>query len=198
MTGATALRDATTRRLMDAACELAAVQGLDFTMRDVAAAAGVVPATAYNHFSSREHLLAEVYADWVARLSDRLDARPPSGADPMSRVTSVIRRATDGVAEAPVLAAAFTLALASADPAVAAVRPRIRSSFAHWLDIALADADLRDRDVIVTTLERTMYAGMISHAHGTLSVARLRADLVATARVLLRGGRPETQESTDD
>ena len=39
----------------------------DLTVRAVAARAKVAPATAYTYFSSKNHLIAEVYLDLIAR-----------------------------------------------------------------------------------------------------------------------------------
>src|SRR6478735_6482031 len=57
------------------------------TVRTVAARAGVGPATAYTYFSSKEHLVAEVF--WR-----RLVASPPAAhesGDPAARVIEVLR-----------------------------------------------------------------------------------------------------------
>lgn len=179
----------TRRRLLEAGVRLASRRRLDdFTMRDVAREADVAPATAYTYFASKEHLLAEAYAGFVTTLSDRLGARPPTGATPRSRVASVIRRATRGVAESPELARAFTLAVASSDPSVAQVRPIVQGAFREWLAVALGDFDWPDRESVVRTLELVLFAAMIAHAHGHLDVDGLRAVLDDAARLLLPPG----------
>jgi len=174
----------TRQKLMDAAVELTG-STTDWGMRDVARQAGVSPATAYTYFSSREHLLAEVYAAWVNRLSDRLRQSPPRGSTPADRVRNVMARAVQGVEESPGLAQALTLALATADPAVAVVRPEIDGAFRDWFDLALGADELPDRAAIARILELTMYAAMLSHAHGTIDAPELRTTLEDATRVLL-------------
>lgn len=62
-------RDRTRRALLDAADSTFGSRGWARTrMEDVAAAAGVSPATAYNHFSSKHALLGHVYSPLVSPL----------------------------------------------------------------------------------------------------------------------------------
>ena len=66
---------ATVQRLTEAAVEQLRQHGYDgLTVRNVARAAGVAPATAYTYFTSREHLVTEVF--WR-----RLQALPESRVD---------------------------------------------------------------------------------------------------------------------
>lgn len=59
----------------------------DLTVRAVAARAKVAPATAYTYFSSKNHLIAEVYLDLVRQVPYFTDVN-----DPMpSRVEQVLR-----------------------------------------------------------------------------------------------------------
>ncbi len=52
----------TVTRLTDAAVEVLNTEGFDgLTVRTVAKLAGVAPATAYTYFSSKSHLVAEVF-----------------------------------------------------------------------------------------------------------------------------------------
>ena len=174
----------TRQKVMDAAVELASGAS-EWGMRDVAREAGVAPATAYAYFASREHLLAEVFAAWVNRLSERLRQSPPRGDTPAERVRSVLHRAVQGVEASPGLARALTLALAADDPAVAMVRPEIDGAFRDWFDLALRDDEIPDRSTVVRVLELTMYAAMLSHAHGTIDTAELRSTLEEAARVVV-------------
>ena len=111
---------------VDRLCE-AAVQVLreeDFaglTVREVASRAGVGPATAYTYFSSKEHLVAEVF--W-RRLSQ--SPRPaPDGLDRTGRVVAVLHGIAMLLADEPGLAAAVTNALLGGDPDVAHLRVRV-------------------------------------------------------------------------
>jgi AcrR family transcriptional regulator len=75
-------RDRTRRALLDAADANFGARGWNRTrMEDIAATAGVSPATAYNHFPSKHALIGHVYAPLVASLvrqaeQDRRAGRP--------------------------------------------------------------------------------------------------------------------------
>jgi AcrR family transcriptional regulator len=79
-------RDRTRRALLDAADANFATRGWARTrMEDIAATAGVSPASAYNHFASKHTLIGHVYEPLVATLvaqaeQDRANARPLSDA----------------------------------------------------------------------------------------------------------------------
>ena len=95
----------------------------DLTVRMVAARAKVAPATAYTYFSSKNHLIAEVYLDLVRQVPYFTDVN-----DPMpTRVDQALRHLALVVADEPEVGAACTAALlgGGTDPAVRAVRDRI-------------------------------------------------------------------------
>ncbi|WP_156750671.1 helix-turn-helix domain-containing protein, partial [Mycobacterium sp. 852013-50091_SCH5140682] len=84
----TARQADTVERLGRAAVELIGREGFaGLTVRRVAAQAGVGSATAYTYFSSKEHLVAEVF--WR-----RLAGAPPAAhtsPDPATRVVEVLQ-----------------------------------------------------------------------------------------------------------
>ena len=88
----------------------------DLTVRAVAARAKVAPATAYTYFSSKNHLIAEVYLDLVRQVPYFTDVNEPMP----TRVNKALRHLALVVADEPEVAAACTTALlgGSADPAV--------------------------------------------------------------------------------
>src|SRR3954466_12026691 len=94
----------------------------DLTVRAVAARAKVAPATAYTYFSSKNHLIAEVYLDLLRQVPYFTDVN-----DPMAdRVENALRNLALVVADEPEVAAACTTALMSGnDPTVRRVRDRI-------------------------------------------------------------------------
>src|ERR1700691_2320998 len=95
----------------------------DLTVRAVAARATVAPATAYTYFSSKNHLIVEVYLDLVRRVPYFTDVNEPMP----TRVDGVLRHLALVVADEPEVGAACTTALlgGGADPAVSAARDRI-------------------------------------------------------------------------
>jgi AcrR family transcriptional regulator len=62
------------------------------SIRDIASAAGVQPATLYGHFESKEQILAEIVEAAHAEHHRRLAAAVlESGADPIDQLTAVVR-----------------------------------------------------------------------------------------------------------
>ncbi|ODT98496.1 MAG: hypothetical protein ABS81_27735 [Pseudonocardia sp. SCN 72-86] len=75
-------RNRTRRALLDAADAAFTARGWARTrIEDVAATAGVSPATAYNHFPAKHALIAEVYAPLIAPLVATEHARAANGDD---------------------------------------------------------------------------------------------------------------------
>ncbi|MGW4532952.1 TetR/AcrR family transcriptional regulator [Nocardia sp. NPDC004340] len=70
-------------RLLEAAREMFAGEGVDVSFNEIARRAGVGPATLYRHFPRREDLIAAVVGtslDEVTALASTLDAEPDSAA----------------------------------------------------------------------------------------------------------------------
>ena len=136
----TAKQADTVDRLGRAAVELLSREGFaGLTVRRVAAEAGVGAATAYTYFSSKEHLVAEVF--WR-----RLAAAPPApheSADPATRVIEVLRHIALLVADEPEFAGAVTNALLGKDPDVEVLRLRIGRDIRDRLAAALGPTPIR-------------------------------------------------------
>ena len=151
-------------------------------MRNVARRAGVAPATAYNYFASKDHLVAEVF--WR-----RLRVLPPVEADPSSdvraRVDRAIRDVAMVVADEPELSAACTAAILSDDPDVKVLRDRIGAAIHQRLAAALGD----DADPAVLRAFDLLYSGAMVHAGmGHLSYDELGDRLSEVALLLLGDG----------
>lgn len=168
---------------VDRLCE-SAVQVLrqeDFaglTVRAVASRAGVGPATAYTYFSSKEHLVAEVF--W-RRFSQ--SPRPESdGLDRTGRVVAVLRGIALLLADEPGLSSAVTNALLGSDPDVEHLRVRIGIDIRGRLEEALgkpADPELLE------TLD-LLYAGALLRAGiGYGSYQDLAGQLERSATMIL-------------
>jgi AcrR family transcriptional regulator len=133
----------------------------DLTVRAVAARAKVAPATAYTYFSSKNHLIAEVYLDLVRQVPYFTDVNEPMA----SRVDRALRHLALVVADEPEVAAACTTALLSggADPAVRSVRDRIGAEIHRRITSAIGpDADPRN----VSALEMTFFGALVNAASG--------------------------------
>lgn len=170
----------TVDRLGKAAIELLGREGFGaLTVRRVAAQAGVGAATAYTYFSSKEHLVAEVF--WRRLVESPLVAHESD--DPATRVLDVLEQIASLVAGEPEFAGAVTNALLGKDPDVDVLRGRIGADIRARLVAALGAAV--DPDVI-EALEllyagTLVWAGMGYEAYPEFSVRLLRS-----ARLILR------------
>lgn len=169
----------TVDRLGNAAIGVLSREGFSgLTIRMVAAEAGVGAATAYTYFSSKEHLVAEIF--W-RRLAARA-ASPTDSPDPAVRVITVLRQIALLVADEPSLAGAVTNALLSADPEVEHLRLRIGREIHQRLATALGEEAAPD---LVESLE-LLYAGALVRAGmGYASYTEIADRLEASARLLL-------------
>ena len=176
----TAKQADTVERLGRAAVELLNRDGFAaLTVRRVAAEAGVGAATAYTYFSSKEHLVAEVF--WR-----RLASAPPAGHesdDRATRVIDVLRHITMLVADEPEFAGAVTNALLGRDPDVEVLRQRIGRDIRERLSAALG-ADT-DPDVI-DSLEMLYSGALVRAGMGYASYADIAGRLEKSARLVLR------------
>jgi AcrR family transcriptional regulator len=135
----------------------------DLTVRAVAARAKVAPATAYTYFSSKNHLIAEVYLDLIKQVpyfTDVNDRMPV-------RVEKVLRAMTLTVADEPEVAAACTAALMSGnDDTVRKVRDRIGGEIHRRIRSAVGpDADPR----VISALEMTFFGALVNAGSGAFT-----------------------------
>src|ERR1700739_2757460 len=177
----TAKQADTVDRLGHAAIEVLSREGFSgLTIRMVAAEAGVGAATAYTYFSSKEHLVAEVF--WRRLASSR---SPAGGSpDPTARVIAVLRHIALLVADEPQLAGAVTNALLGKDPEVKHLRLRIGREIHQRLVTALGPDCAPD---VVESLE-LLYAGALVRAGmGYASYTQIADRLETSAQLLLAG-----------
>lgn len=127
----------TVRKILDAARdELRATDYEALTVRAVAARAEVAPATAYTYFSSKNHLLVELF--W--RRINELESVTSSARTPRARVIAIFRQLAEFLAAEPDLAAAVTLAMLSPEPDVRQLRFLIGTEINTWIATAAGDA----------------------------------------------------------
>jgi AcrR family transcriptional regulator len=169
----------TVDRLTRAAVEVLSQEGFaGLTVRMVASRAGVAPATAYTYFSSKEHLVAEVF--WR-----RLAGTPQpelQQTDPAERAIAVLRHIALLVADESELAGAVTSALLGRDPDVDHLRLRVGIEIRDRLTAALGAG--ADPDVI-EALE-LLYAGALVRAGmGYESYTQIADRIEKSARMIL-------------
>nr|WP_232066819.1 TetR/AcrR family transcriptional regulator [Mycobacterium parmense] len=153
----------------------------DLTVRAVAARAKVAPATAYTYFSSKNHLIAEVYLDLVRQVPYFTDVNEPMP----TRVDQALRHLALVVADEPEVAAACTTALLSggADPAVRTARDRIGAEIHRRIVSALGpDADPR----IVSVLEMTFFGALVNAASGAYTYHQIADHLGYAVGLILQ------------
>lgn len=175
-------QEETVRRLVGAALEtLRESSYAELTVRGVAARARVAPATAYTYFSSKNHLVAEVYLDLVRQVpffTDVNDSR-------LSRVQQQLRSLALVVADEPEVAAACTTALLSNDAAVRAVRERIGSEIHKRVKSALGpDAETRT----VAALEMSYFGALVQAGSGAFTYRQIADRLGYVAGLVLGDG----------
>jgi AcrR family transcriptional regulator len=123
----------TVERVAAAALEELRAVGYDgLTVRSVAGRATVAPATAYTYFSSKNHLIAEIF--W-RRLTERPRVEASMNS-PLERVIAVFDDLATFLAGEPELAAATTSALLGTEPDVKALRVMIGTE----INARIADA----------------------------------------------------------
>lgn len=175
----TARQAETVARLVDTAGEVLRAQGYDgLTVRTVAAAAGVAPATAYTYFASKDHLVAEVF--W--RRLVELPPVAPSETSPAARAADALAPIALLLVDDPEVAAAVTTAMLGSDPEVKRVRDRIGAVTRDRL-IAAVGPDADPGALMVLGL--TFSGAMLQAGMGHLAYADLPAVVAdATRRVL--------------
>jgi TetR/AcrR family transcriptional regulator, cholesterol catabolism regulator len=175
----TAKQADTVERLGEAAVEILTRDGFGgLTVRRVAAEAGVGAATAYTYFSSKEHLVAEVF--WRRLAAAPL--APHQSGDPATRVIEVLRHIALLVADEPEFAGAVTNALLGKDPDVQVLRLRIGQDIHDRLIAALGE----DRDPDVLESLELLYAGALVRAGmGYGTYADIADRLEKSARLML-------------
>ncbi|OBJ87345.1 TetR/AcrR family transcriptional regulator, partial [Mycobacterium sp. 1245852.3] len=154
----------------------------DLTVRAVAARAKVAPATAYTYFSSKNHLIAEVYLDLVRQVPFFTDVNDPMPV----RVDKVLRHLALVVADEPEVGAACTTALlgGGTDPAVGAVRDRIGAEIHRRIATAIGPG--ADPNT-VTALEMMFFGALVQAASGQFTYHQIADQLAYVVNLILPG-----------
>ncbi|MCF8589739.1 TetR/AcrR family transcriptional regulator [Gordonia sp. HY285] len=168
-------------KMTDAAVEIVLADGFDkLSVRDVAKRAGVAPATAYTYFSSKGHLVAEVF--W-RRLAVGVPEPDPS-LSAFDRVAQVLHGVSMVVAGEGQLGGAVTVALLSDDPESQHLRLRIGGFIHDRLAAAVGDG-VDDPQGLVDALQMLYAGGLVTAGMGHLSYEATSARLIAAAARLM-------------
>ncbi|OAN42265.1 TetR/AcrR family transcriptional regulator [Mycolicibacterium iranicum] len=135
----------------------------DLTVRAVAARAKVAPATAYTYFSSKNHLIAEIYLDLMQKVDYFTDVNDSTA----TRVEKTLRTMALTLADDPEVAAACTTALLSGnDATVRTVREKIGSEIHKRIRAAVGpDPDPRT----LAALEMTFFGALVNAGSGAFT-----------------------------
>jgi AcrR family transcriptional regulator len=182
---------ATRRKLVDAAIALASSGGYEAVgMRELAARAGVSHATAYQYFTSKDHVLVDALLELVQQTTDAVRARPArrhrSVAD---RAAATMRRAVQRLEHEPELYVALTRAYISGSPEVGHARPALERAMRAWVTAALEGSDIDDQEGVVEVLEAVLFANMVGLVTGGRSPTDVGPALERAVRTVLRGVR---------
>ena len=156
--------------------EVRAVSYDGLTVRGVARRAGAAAATAYTYFTSKDHLLTEVY--W--RRLQSLAHQANGGLD------ETLARLALLVADEPELAAACTTALLSHDPEVVLLRQRIGAEMRRRVADALGDDASPG---VLDAVDLLLSGALVQAGMGHVAYADLPARLTNAARLLLGARR---------
>ncbi|MEG6508104.1 TetR/AcrR family transcriptional regulator [Methyloligella sp. 2.7D] len=131
--------------VLDAATRLLqAGPGADFSMRALAAEAGVSFATPFNHFGSKTAIMQALSARVIERMSARFDEANPKG-DAIDRVLAMGRISVGLLLEKPDVSKAVVASLGVATPVPSAVRPKSEGLWVQALgDCSGLDPAMRD------------------------------------------------------
>jgi AcrR family transcriptional regulator len=157
----------------------------DLTVRAVAARAKVAPATAYTYFSSKNHLIAEVYLDLVRQAPYFTDVNQSR----LTRLDGSLRAMALAVADEPEVAAACTTALMGGgnDDAVRRVRERIGAEIHRRITSAYGpDPDQR----LLSALEMTFFGALVQAGSGYFTYHQIADRLTYVLGLFLGEGRP--------
>ena len=168
-------------KVLDAAAELLRESSYsELTMRDVAARAGVSPATAYNYFSSKNALIAEVYLRFVRSVPLFVDVNQSV----QTRITQQLHELAVVVADEPELAAAATTALMDDAEEVRHQREKIGWEVRRRITAALGPGD---QSVVLTALELFFYGALVRAATSSLTYHQIADQLNDVIALLFAG-----------
>jgi AcrR family transcriptional regulator len=174
---------ATVNRVADAAsAELRAVGFETLTVRSVAIRAQVAPATAYTYFSSKNHLVVELF--W-RRISER-ERHEVSLPHAVDRVIAVFDDLAQLLADEPELAAAATAALLGSDADVVQLRRQIGVEISERIAQALGADAAPD---VLDALSLAWSGAMLQAGMGYSGYAQMSVRLAATTRLVMGSSR---------
>jgi len=168
------------------ASEIASESGYDaVTMTAVADRIGVSRATIYRYFASKDHLLAEIMAEWTQRINDNLRRNPPAGTTRAERVGKAFERIVQMAARNRGLTSAILFAATSSDPAAREAFPSWSGPVEIYLKTLLGNEKVPNLEEIIPVLSHVLFSALIAMAHRGREPREAANVLKTTARLLL-------------
>jgi AcrR family transcriptional regulator len=166
--------------------EIASKLGYDaVTMTAVADRIGISRATIYRYFASRDHLLAEIMAEWTERINDNLRRNPPAGATPADRVGAAFDRIIHMAARNRGLTAALLSAATSSDPAAKEAFPSWSGPVEVYLKTLLGHQRVAHLEEIIPVLSHVLFSVLIAVTQRGQEAREAGQVLRTAARLLL-------------
>jgi TetR/AcrR family transcriptional regulator, cholesterol catabolism regulator len=173
-------------RVLRAAIDLAAEGGYDAVqMRDLSTRADVALGTIYRYFSSKDHVLASVWVDWMEDLRARVTRKPPQGGTPAERVLEVLGRACRAIERQPEVTAALVTALSASDPMVIECQRQTTAMTDDVLGAALPEIDAVTRQRIIRVLGHVWFSALVGWVNGWSGIDDISAELEVATHLLL-------------
>jgi AcrR family transcriptional regulator len=166
-------------RLLDGALDVlreSRFEGL--TVRGAARKAGLATTTAYTYFSSKEHLVTELF--W--RSISALPIETPSAKDTAERVTSALTPIVRAVLDEPELARACTRSLLADEPDVRRLRDQISENWRSRVASAVGDRAQPDQ---IETLMLAWVGLLLSAGTGHFEYSDIPRRLASVANVTM-------------
>lgn len=148
-------------RILTAAVQLLDQGTADFSMRDLAAAAGVSFATPFNHFGSKLAIMQALSAQLIAAMLERHQALP-AAANPVDRILRVTEIAAQVMLERPAVNRAIMAAIGSPAAEPGQVLANSRNLWADALGDAAGLADAAVAQAILPDQLALAFRGILS------------------------------------
>ena len=154
-------------------------------MRDVAVEAGVAIGTVYHYFQSKEHLFAEVLAEWAVSLRGHVERAPLKGTTPTARLQEVLRRSVRAFQSWPQLVRVLMTLEASTDPFASEIFSGMNGSIQTIWAEPLAGLPDDVVDIVIKVVGATLDLLLRQWVMGRLSINEVYAQLDRAVAVLL-------------
>ena len=191
-TGEVEKTDERTRRILDAAVQLAEAGGFAAVrLRDVAHSSGVALGTVYKRFRGKEDLLMGVLSQEMHDLQAQLMARPVCGPTPLARVTGFFAVMTEFLCRRPNLARAVVRSAAAGEKGLSERLASFNAQLFALSFAALQAGPGREpgpgETVILLALQQVWFSALCGWAGEVHAPAAVDRQVAAAATLMMYG-----------